>query len=331
VEVAFGNPPQLARASLEFGASDTYVHSAQSKSYFYSGTPYNHSISSTYKPIGDWASGDFGWVYNATGYISQDSLHLGGLELENFNFLEATYTERITEFPYDNKLDGAVGLKLTNTGSNTNRPSFWDSLKQRKVLKENKVAIKFPREDPRFNDSSAEVRFGDLNHSLYAGDFVELPILNATLDYSLGHWQIQGESIKIGEKWKGDLADVIFVPWDYPYVSIPGFLQYQMVRILGLEKMEEFNIFPCHKRYSLPNITISFGGRDFVMTPWDYSIYYPPFLGQERCELVFTPSPRDGSGIEVGHLGKGFFKTVYTVFNADRRTISCECFLFLLS
>jgi len=83
-EVGLGTPPQYFRVLVDISAADSFVISSEYPTPAGGSPQYNSSPSSAYREDGVYG------LTNASGFVSQDILHFGGLQILNQLFEEAT-------------------------------------------------------------------------------------------------------------------------------------------------------------------------------------------------------------------------------------------------
>ncbi|KAM0927631.1 hypothetical protein ACQ4PT_002757 [Festuca glaucescens] len=120
-EVGIGTPPQNFTVIFDTGSSNLWVPS--SKCYFsiacYLHKSYRARRSSTYKKKGKWVSIHYGTGAIA-GYISQDSVQVGGVVVKNQDFIEAAFEPSITFMLA--KFDGILGLGFKEISAGGAKP-----------------------------------------------------------------------------------------------------------------------------------------------------------------------------------------------------------------
>jgi hypothetical protein len=106
---------------------------------------------------------------------------------------------------------------------------------------------------------------------------------------------------------------------DFPYIALPRDLFLALHRYLGIDAS---GIVDCKLRSKLPNLTVALRFAEFPLSPMEYIID----IGNGRCMSAFVERERDE---KVVILGSAFLRGFYMIFDADDKTVSCEC-LFIL-
>lgn len=146
---------------------------------------YDSSQSSTYKANGS----DFAIHYGSgslEGFISQDNLAIGDLNIEGQDFAEATKEPGLA-FAFG-KFDGILGLAYDTISVNHIVPPFYNMLNQDLL------------DDPVFSfrlgsseNDGGEAMFGDVDKSAYSGSLHYVPVRRK------GYWEVELESISFGD------------------------------------------------------------------------------------------------------------------------------------
>jgi saccharopepsin len=215
------------------------------------------------------------------------------------------------------KWDGVVGLAPSG------EMAILENMVNQNILDSNVFALKLPRG----NSDRGEILFGDVDHDLYVGELKSLPLLEETN----GRWAVAAMSLGVndGEGLELNLGGTIAVfETEFPFIGLPGELVKILDAQLGMDNAgkgwEHLRSIDCSKRKLLHNITITLGGEEFVLSPWEYTIETDAggFSEGRRCASAFVPN-EIGQGSNIV-LGSAFLRAFYGVFDVDRRTVSCE-------
>ncbi|RLN97521.1 hypothetical protein BBJ28_00022133, partial [Nothophytophthora sp. Chile5] len=104
-EISLGSPPQPFSVIFDTGSSNLWVPDRK----FGAHNVYNHTKSTSYKPNGT----AFDIMYGSgpvSGFLSQDTLQLGGLTVPDQFFAEVNVTKGLGPAYYLGKFDGLFGL-----------------------------------------------------------------------------------------------------------------------------------------------------------------------------------------------------------------------------
>lgn len=340
-DIQVGSPPQPFRAQVDLSWGDFFIASLNCTYGCTDHNLYDSSQSSTYIPDFTPArvlhSGGNTW-----GYVSQDSLWVGGLEVRNQRFEEVTRWNAIL---YDELLDGALGLARTAINyseANVSAAYPLQNMAAQGLLDRNLFSLIL---SPSRSETGGELVFGAIDHHAYIDELMPISISHVTGGddeifnaLSTSGWQLPVKHFSIGSK------DPTLGPFStpfpnhtaifsttFPYIIFPQNIVRvsDITRRLGVpDGADDFGAISCDERPSLPNLTISLGDdtREIVLTPWDYLYEVENLDGSGTlCALPFQEDlvQKEGNPDYV-ILGTSFLGGLYSVFDADKETISCK-------
>lgn len=268
--------------------------------------------------------------FSTEGIVSQDTVHIAGIELKNLTFGEAeTFWRREPPELGDENWDGILGLgpsKHDRNGPYADRLDYpFLKMISNGLLDKNVFGLKLSRglDDP------GEITFGGINHDLYEGELKTLPLLNDSIELQRiqGRWKVPATSISIGDGSASLEGYAATLESDFPFIALPEDLVTLLENDLGMERKGgpyTPKSIDCSKRDELEEFTITLGEHDFVITPYEYTIELTmEDWGGHRCFSVFAGMPEMFDEKYV-IIGSSFLKTFYGVFDLDDRTVSCE-------
>ena len=154
-EVAIGTPPQFFSAQVDINWRDLFVPSSNCTlepdvgKYRIPRRKYNSTASETYTPNSTTTELYYWWIVTR-GQLSQDTVHIGGLSIENQKFEEATHWETLYP-PRWARLESAFGLARLVPNpewhSSLHVKGPLQNLMERGLLDKNVFALKLPRSD----------------------------------------------------------------------------------------------------------------------------------------------------------------------------------------
>lgn len=337
--IRLGNPPLNLDAIVDTSWSPFFVPSANCT---YNAREidsciihplYNSSLSSTYRADLSPCNLTY-WSIEAVqtyGRISEDSLHISGLEIKNQIFEEATqwHPGLLTS---DELFDTVLGLALYPTWDdwgNFSAPGPFQNLIKQQLLKENVFSLTLPRTDD--DNERGEIVFGGLPENVTREDLIEVP-LNDTRgvegdprwdSYTSNGWQVLVESISITPASILVEQHIAVVTTSYPYIGLPEKAAKKANQLIGLRDGGTW--VDCSTRSSLPDLVIAFGAekeKQIKLTARDYLLeVYDDIYGRFKCvSTFFSLGDAGDSGIIL--LGSPFLNGLYSVFDADRKSIS---------
>jgi saccharopepsin len=149
---------------------------------------YDSSSSSSYQKNDSYFEIGYGFGGDGVaGYISQDTLSIGGLSVSMQDFAEAT-DETGESFIYG-KQDGLLGLSFHMHAVNFVVPPFYNMINQGLL---SKPVFAFYFSDAYREGDEAEFTFGGINNDHYSGDLVKLPLRRENT------WEVDFTSIMFG-------------------------------------------------------------------------------------------------------------------------------------
>ena len=148
---------------------------------------YDSSSSSTYQKNGS----EFAIRYGSgslSGFVSQDTVKIGDLEIEDQHFAEATEEPGLA-FVFG-KFDGILGLGFDSISVNKIVPPFYNLVNQKKV---DEPVFAFYLGDANQEGDTSEATFGGIDKSHYKGDLTKIPLRREA------YWEVDFNSIGLGD------------------------------------------------------------------------------------------------------------------------------------
>ncbi|KAH8723928.1 aspartic peptidase domain-containing protein [Phaeosphaeriaceae sp. PMI808] len=236
--------------------------------------------------------------------------------------------------------DTALGLSLFPTRNGAVKydyfaaPSTLQHMVQQNLLDENIVSLKFCRTDLE----AGEMILGGLPPNLRREEMIEVPLNHSKIDdsdhfwryYTQNGWQVSVQNMSMTSNNFEAYFPVLKKPKiaviasAFPWVGLPNDAVEMINAAIGVGVRTNFAWVDCNKRPRLPNWTIEFGpdGQTITLTPWDYLIEtYDKVFEQLKCVSAFYSLSEYGEK-EFVILGSVFLNGLYSVFDADRKSIS---------
>lgn len=148
---------------------------------------YDSSSSSTYQKNGS----EFNIRYGSgslSGFVSQDNVKIGDLEIENQHFAEATEEPGLA-FIFG-KFDGILGLGFDTISVNKMVPPFYNLVNQKKV---DEPVFAFYLGDANKDGDTSEATFGGVDKNHYKGELTKIPLRREA------YWEVDFNSIALGD------------------------------------------------------------------------------------------------------------------------------------
>ncbi|EYU33885.1 hypothetical protein ABFS82_08G151200 [Erythranthe guttata] len=192
-EIGVGTPPQKFTVIFDTGSSNLWVPST--KCYFsvscFFHTKYKSSQSSTYKKNGKSAAIQYG-TGAISGFVSEDSVKIGGLVVKDQEFIEATSEPGVTFLVA--KFDGILGLGFKEISVGNSTPVWYNMLKQG-LIKEPVFSFWLNRNVG--DEQGGEIVFGGSDPNHYKGQHTYVPVTQK------GYWQFEMGDVLIDGKESG--------------------------------------------------------------------------------------------------------------------------------
>lgn len=327
VNITVGTPLQHFNVSVDFESNTFFIPSADCKgSECEYERLYYGNQSHTYEPNGTKASASY-WSVTYDGFLSQDTIRIGDLEVENQVFEEYTesYWRSIAGLQWG--FDGVLGLAppWTHPSHSPGYPSYLPLLQERDMLEENVFSIKYPHKW----GNQGEITFGGSNPDLYTGAFRNVSFLS---DDDMpprwkGHWNIKIDSMTFNTSiplhqpapnWTATLTSD-------PILILPKDFAINITTIIGAKPMNMLWYYiPCDRRPYLPELTVEISGENYTIDAFDYTFELHTPYDELVCPLWIDDSEQ--YGVEGGAvvLGTAFLKRFYSRWNLDTREIGCK-------
>ncbi|XP_051225289.1 aspartic proteinase oryzasin-1 [Lolium perenne] len=192
-EVGIGTPSQNFTVIFDTGSSNLWVPS--SKCYFsiacYLHKSYRARRSSTYKKKGKWVSIHYG-TGAIVGYISQDSVQVGGVVVKNQDFIEAALEPSISFML--GKFDGILGLGFKEISAGGAEPVWYNMVSQGLV---GSPVFSFWFNRHAGEGKGGEIVFGGVDPNHHKGSHTYVPVTKK------GYWQFDMGDVLIGRNSTG--------------------------------------------------------------------------------------------------------------------------------
>lgn len=304
---------------IDISSPETFVSSVHCQNCVAGDVKYDSSRSWTSKINGTALEVDYGYMF-ASGNVTIDTFDIDGFQVTNQPFLEATTVQQ-NGISWDDPsiIHGIIGLAPSSAGSILKNPSPFMTMVTENVLDQNLFSMRL--REPR------ELMVGAVNHDLFTGDLVTIPLTNKTGRYGLtGSWQAEASYLTLGSDpgIRMSLAGyTASFSTGLPFTYLPDRLVMDLLEDL---QFEEIMFMPpsisCEQRDIMPDITLNLAGKNFTLTSYDYTFVWPIEQSRTRCVSAILPF-----GVEQYDeivLGSSFLRAFYSVFDLDTNTVGCK-------
>jgi phytepsin len=196
-EVSIGTPAQNFSVVFDTGSSNLWIPSAKcswTDLACYLHDRYDSSKSRTYKANGQSFSIQYG-TGSLTGFLSQDTVTLGGLTIQNQVFAEAVTQPGLT-FALA-QFDGILGLAFQSI-SVDNVPPVWYNIMSQSLVQQQVFSFWLNRNTGDTN--GGELLLGGIDANHYTGDIHYVPLTNKT------YWMFKLDDVLVGGSSSGYCA-----------------------------------------------------------------------------------------------------------------------------
>jgi len=305
-KITIGTPPQSFKVVLDTGSSNLWVPSTQCGSIAcYLHSKYESSSSSTYKKNGTSFEIRYG-SGSLSGFVSQDVMTIGDLEIEDQVFAEATKEPGLA-FAFG-RFDGILGLGYDSISVNKIVPPFYSMINQG-LLDEPVFAFYLGSSDAEGDESEAV--FGGVNEDHYTGKLTEIPLRRKA------YWEVDLNAITFGE----DTAELdntgAILDTGTSLIVLPSTLAELLNKEIGAKKgyNGQYTV-ECDKRASLPDMAFTLGGYNFSITAYDYTLEI-----QGSCISSFTGMDIPEPAGPLVILGDAFLRKWYSVYDLGSNSV----------
>eukprot|EP00954_Amorphochlora_amoebiformis_P017445 1319211-Amorphochlora_amoeboformis.AAC.2 len=175
IDIGIGNPAQSFKVVPDTGSSNLWVPSKQCPVWELPcdlHTKYDSSQSTDYVKNGTAFAIQYG-SGACSGFMSQDTITIGGLKVKNQLFAEVTKEPGVAFIAAN--FDGIMGLAFDSIAVNHAPPVFYNIMDQN-LVDTNQFAFYLNRTA----GGDGELVFGGTDKAHYTGDFTYVPLTNKT-------------------------------------------------------------------------------------------------------------------------------------------------------
>ncbi|KAJ7073635.1 aspartic peptidase A1 [Mycena amicta] len=257
-EITLGTPPQSFKVILDTASANLWVPSKKcfSLSCFVH-SRYDSSKSATYKANGS----EFSIAYgkgSVEGFVSQDILRLGDLEVPDQDFAEVTKEPGIV-FLFG-KFDGILGLGYDTISVNHITPPFYKML-QAGLLEQPVFSFRIGSSE----SDGGEATFGGIDHDAYVGELTYLPVRRKAF------WEVELEKIVLGGEEAQLERTGAVIDTGTSLIVLPSTIADILNEQIGATKSWNGQyVVECSVVPNLPELTFYLGGKPFPLKGSDY-------------------------------------------------------------
>ncbi|POY74107.1 hypothetical protein BMF94_2919 [Rhodotorula taiwanensis] len=293
-QIAIGTPPQYFDVDFDTGSSDTWVPGEGTSGY----TTFNTSASSTARN----ASRNFAEVYGdgslVVGPVFQDSISVAGVTAKEAWFSPINTMGASFE---GSPVDGIVGLGFESL-SNMGGTPFFQTLVEQGVVPNSVFSFALGEGD------EGELYLGGSDSSKYTGELVSTPVVHE------GYWMVQG-SAGVGGYTTSKDANMIIDTGTTLVVAPPNEAAKFFAQVRGAKAFQNgYYSYPCNISFVAE---LEFAGVKYTI-PEKYLNLGLTAKGSNLCVAGIVGQD---VGIDAWVVGDVFLRSVYSVFDAGRKTV----------
>jgi len=155
-----------------------------------------------------------------------------------------------------------------------------------------------------------ELMFGGVDSTRYEGDIHYAPVIRK------GYWEVELEDFALGDKHLGQKARAA-IDTGTSLIAIPSEIADAINLSIGAEKgFHGVYTVDCHKVPSLPDVSFTFGGRDYKLGAKDYILE-----AQGTCMSAFMGIDIPAPAGPIWIIGDAFLRSWYTVYDLGNNRV----------
>jgi len=303
--IAVGTPPQDFRVIFDTGSSNLWIPSTLCPTC-HSANRYAHNMSSTYSPNGRGLSLFYG-SGQCDGFLSMDTLTIGGVAVHNVTFGEMTSEGKI--FGSDPNFDGILGMGWPENSADQVTPVFQNMVTQG-IVSAPVFYVWLNGDSFKTGALGGEIAWGTPNAQRYTGEFQYHDVTRK------GYWQIKVDGMKFPDRTISNNGGQAIVDTGTSLLLGPTAEIAKVQDSIGAQQNYQGEwIVQCEGVEDLPVFNVIIDGETYPLGPDDY-ILREKVGGQEYCLSGFQ-----GADIppELGFqyvLGDTFLRKYYTAYDA---------------
>ncbi|KAJ7344359.1 hypothetical protein JRQ81_000309 [Phrynocephalus forsythii] len=312
-EIGIGTPPQKFTVVFDTGSSNLWVPSVHCHLLDIACMlhhKYDSAKSKTYVKNGTAFSIHYG-TGSLSGYLSQDTVTIGDIAVENQMFGEAVSQPGITFIAA--KFDGILGMAYPKISVKKVTP-FFDNVMEQQLLDKNIFSFYLNR-----NPSSSpggELLLGGTDPQYYTGDFHWMNVTRKA------YWQIHMDKVNVanGLTVCKDGCEAI-VDTGTSLITGPTEEIKELQKAIGAKPIIKGQyMLQCDKLSTLPTVSFVLGGKSYELTADEYALKVT-VQGETLCLSGFSGLDVPPPGGPLWIMGDVFIGRYYTVFDRDNDSV----------
>ncbi|GAA5795371.1 endopeptidase [Helicostylum pulchrum] len=307
-DIEIGTPPQTFSVVFDTGSSNLWVPSVHCNSIAcFMHRRYDSGQSETFRENGTEFAIQYG-TGSLEGFISQDTLRVGGIKIEDQGFAESVkepgFTFALARF------DGIFGLGYDTISVKHTVPPFYHMV-NKDLVDEQLFSFWLNDVNKGGEAEGGELVFGGVNEDHYTGNITWAPIKRK------GYWEIDLENIKFGDDYV-DLDPVgAAIDTGSSLIIAPTTIADLINHEIGAVKnwAGQYTL-DCALVPDLPEFCFVFAGKDFCLKGEDYVLKV-----QDQCISGFMGMDIPEPAGPLWIIGDVFLRKYYSIYDLGNNRV----------
>jgi len=307
--ISVGTPPQALRVVYDTGSSNLWLN--KQTGFLSPHKHYDDTKSSSYVKNGS----TFNIAYGSgpvSGYYSQDTIHLGDIDITDYTFAEVNNTKGLGPAWAAGHFDGICGMGWDDISVDHVKTPL-RALVDSKKLGANAFAFYLGS-----GGAAGELVLGGVDPSHYTGDFTYVPVIQ-TVPGKWGYWALAMDDAKVGGTSVTSTRKAI-IDSGTSLLAVPTADIKKIATAVGAKQVLPFP--PFNKEYTIdcnsagPDMEFVIAGKSYTLKKADYVLNES---GQCLLGLTGLDVPAPAGPLYI--LGDVFMRAYYVKFDVDNKQL----------